>query len=221
MTPNQVAQKLVENQVDWAAITDHNSTQNLGAFERVFKKHGIAFLPGIEIQTVEDVHVLGYFPSTELAIEVGTIVESRLPDYESNPEVDGYQLLVNDEDEFIEMCSKPLSFPTSLALEETVKLIEAHKGIAVYAHIDKAMSIIYQLGIIPLEPFIPCEIYMPSKLEKYKSQLIGRCLFSSSDAHNLDSFVKSKMMIKCNNRTFEELKKSVLSIEGKEVILCR
>ncbi len=220
MTPNQIVQKLIENHIDWAAVTDHNTTRNLAVFERVYKRHGVSFLPGIEIQTVEDVHMLGYFPSVEQACKVGEIVEESLPDHESDPEVDGYQLMVSETDDFTEMCLKPYSFPTSLTLEACISLIERNDGIAVYAHVDKAMSIIYQLGFIPPDPFIPCEIYMPSKLGQYTSQLMGRTLLSSSDAHNLDSFSEAKMMIKCRNRTFEEFRKAVLKIDGREVILC-
>src|SRR6056297_265164 len=76
MTPNQVAKKLMENHIDWAAITDHNSTGNLKSFERVFKQSGVAFLPGIEIQTVEDIHVLGYFSDVETAQKVGEEIEN-------------------------------------------------------------------------------------------------------------------------------------------------
>ncbi|HOO33529.1 MAG TPA: histidinol-phosphatase [Thermotogota bacterium] len=220
MTPNQVAQKLVENHIDWAAITDHNSTRNLAVFEEIFNKNGVSFLPGIEIQTVEDIHLLGYFPSVQKACELGEIIESKLPKHESDPEIDGYQLLVNEADEFTEMWLKPLSLPCSLTLEECVALIEEYGGIAVYAHVDKAMSIIYQLGFIPPEPFISCEIYMPSKLERYAGQMKGRTLFSSSDAHNLDSFSEAKMMVKCCNRTFDEFLKAVMKIDGREVMLC-
>jgi len=222
MTPNQVVKKLVEHHIDWAALTDHNTTRNLRPFERVFKSAGVAFLPGIETQTVEDIHVLGYFPDIEVAQKAGKEVEEALPAIQIDPEKNGYQLTVDEQDEFQDMILKPYGFPTTLTLDQTVALIRKFKGIPVYAHVDKAMSVIVQLGLIPPEPHdMACELYMPSKYPVYETQLSSRTVFSSSDSHNLDSFSEAKMMVKCKSRTFDELEKAIKKIDGREVMLCR
>src|SRR6056297_1533562 len=103
MTPHQVVGKLLEKHIDWAALTDHNTTRNLASFEKVFKGSGVAFLPGIEIQTVEDIHILGYFPDVETAQQCGLEVEEALPDIEIDPEKNGYQLVADENDNFQEM----------------------------------------------------------------------------------------------------------------------
>lgn len=222
MTPNQVVKKLLENHIDWAAVTDHNSTRNLESFEKVFKESGVAFLPGIEIQTVEDIHILGYFSDTEAAQKVGLEVERALPDITLDPEKNGYQLLADENDDFQDIVLKPFGFPTSLTLDQATGLILKHNGFPVYAHVDKAMGVIIQLGFIPEEPAgMVCELYMPSKYDQYASQLSSRTVFSSSDSHNLDSFCEAKMIVKCKNRTFEELKKAINKTDGREVMLCR
>ena len=222
MTPHQVVEKLLENHIDWAALTDHNTTRNLAPFERVFKAAGVAFLPGIEIQTAEDIHVLGYFPDIKTAQKAGERVEEALPDIEIDPEKNGYQLTLDEQDQFQDMVLKPYGFPTALTLDETVNLIEQFQGFAVYAHVERAMGVIVQLGLIPqTPPNMPCELYMPSKYQAYVSQLASRVVFSSSDSHNLDSFSEAKMMVKCKNRTFEELKQAIKKAHGREVMLCR
>jgi len=222
MTPSEIAGKLAENQIDWAAITDHNSARNVTVFKEVFEEEGIAFIPGIEVQTYEDVHVLGYFPDCETAAEFGQKIEDKLPDYEINPERDGYQLVVDRAGNFTDMVLRPLSMPADISLDETLELIDTHNGIGIYAHIDKAMGVIYQLGIIPPEPVnTPCEIYMPKKLEQYKPQLKERAVLSSSDAHNLDSFGNSKMAICCHSRTFVEFKGAINHQDGRDVRICR
>ena len=221
MTPKQVVKKLLEKHIDWAAITDHNTTRNLKPFEKAFKSSGIAFLPGIEIQTVEDIHVLGYFSNVETAQKAGLEVEQALPEFQIDPEKNGYQLLTDEQDEFLDMLLKPYGFPTRLTLDETIDLIRGHNGIPVYAHVEKAMGVIVQLGFIPQEPSdMACELYMPSKYDSYASQLSARTVLSSSDAHNLDSFSEAKMTVKCESRKFDELCKALEKIDGREVELC-
>jgi len=222
MTPNQVVKRLLENHIDWAAITDHNSAKNLESFEKVFSASGVAFLAGIEIQTVEDVHILGYFPDVETAQEAGLEVEGALPDFEIDPEKNGYQLVCNETGEFQEMLLQPFGFPTSLTLDQAMDLILKYKGIPVYAHVDKAMGVIEQLGLIPEEPAdMACELYMPSKYVRYVAQLSSRTVLSSSDSHNLNSFCEAKMVMECKSRTFEELRKAINKTDGREVMLCR
>ena len=212
----------MEKHIDWAALTDHNTTRNLRPFERVFQAAGVAFLPGIEIQTIEDIHVLGYFPDVETAEEVGLKVEKALPEIEIDPEKNGYQLITDESDAFQDMILKPYGFPTTLTLDQTINLIEEFHGIPVYAHVERAMGVIVQLGLIPQDPpSMACELYMLSKYQTYEKQLSLRTVLSSSDSHNLDSFSEAKMMIKCNSRSFEELKKAIQKIEGREVVLCR
>lgn len=222
MTPHPVVEKLLENHIDWAALTDHNTTRNLASFERVFKAAGVAFLPGIEIQTVEDIHILGYFPDVETAQKAGIKVEEALPAIEIDPEKNGYQLLVDEQDDFQDMVLKPFGFPTRLTLAETVNLVKQFQGVPVYAHVERAMGVIVQLGLVPqTPPDMVCELYMPSKYQAYASQLSSRTVFSSSDSHNLDSFSEAKMMVKCKSRTFEELNQAIKKTDGREVLLCR
>ncbi|MEA1885057.1 MAG: PHP domain-containing protein [Thermotogota bacterium] len=222
MTPNEVVKQLVEKHIDWAALTDHNTTRNLRPFESVFKAAGVAFLPGIEIQTVEDIHVLGYFPDVEAAQKAGKEVEEALPAIQIDPEKNGYQLTVDEQDEFQDMVLKPFGFPTTLTLDQTVALIRKFNGIPVYAHVERAMGVIVQLGLIPQEPYdMACELYMPSKYQEYASQFASRTVFSSSDSHNLDSFSEAKMMVKCKSRSFDELERAIKKIDGREVVLCR
>lgn len=222
MTPNQVARRLVENHIDWAALTDHNSTRNLDVFERVFRRAGIAFLPGMEVQTLEDVHVLAFFKDVDTALEVGNEIEKNLPNIEIDPEKAGYQLLVDIDDEFTDMLLKPFGFPTRLPLERLLGIVDRAGGLAVYAHIDKAMGVIEQLGFIPEQPSdMACELYMPSKYPQYERQISNRTVLSSSDSHNLDSLRTAKMVIRCESRTFSELVKAIRKEDGREVILCR
>ncbi len=221
MTPNNIGEALSRFGIDWISVTDHNSVRNVRTCMRVMEKYGIKTIPGIEVQTSEDVHVLGYFPTCEAAELFGENIEDRLPKIDYDPEKNGYQLVVDEEDKFTGMVELPFGFSISLSLEETMDLIEKHGGIPVYAHIDRSLGVVEQLGFIPPFPeSTVCEIYKLSKLKSYSSTIGKRAVISSSDAHNIDSFSNSKMIICCKERTFEEFRLALKKIDGREVRLC-
>ena len=61
MTPTKVIDKAIENGLDVVAITDHNTIDNLQAAHDYLKyelEGGITFIPGIELEAAEEVHMI-------------------------------------------------------------------------------------------------------------------------------------------------------------------
>lgn len=58
LTPEQVAKRLSQTGVKYAALTDHNTLEGLPSFRRALTKYGIGFIPGIEISTQHNEYVL-------------------------------------------------------------------------------------------------------------------------------------------------------------------
>ena len=56
------------------------------------QEYGVAVLPGMEISSKEDVHILGYFPSLEAALGAGEEVYAHLPNVRNEPSLFGNQL---------------------------------------------------------------------------------------------------------------------------------
>jgi len=221
MTPNTVASRLMELGIDWASITDHNTARNVRVFSQVWEKNGIRCLPGLEVQTIEDVHILCYLPDLSIAERFGLWVESYLPSMEFDPEQYGYPLLVDENDQFIKTVDKPFFLPVSLELNQVVHELEKVGGIGVYAHIDRSMGVIEQLGFLPPDPSgVGCEIYQQSKIPQYKPATQGRPLLSSSDAHHPDAMVEAKMIIRCKSRSFEEFRLAFFGIRERSIRLC-
>lgn len=213
MLPNLVAEKLKNNGIEIASITDHNSLLNIKAFSKVFEKYGIFLIPGIEIQTEEEVHVLGYFENIEVAMKFQKEFEKYLPKIENKEELLGYQLLTNEKDEYIKKYKIALSFSCSIDLENLSKLIKKFNGICIAAHIDKTFGVINQLGIIPKNIFDAVEVFnSKNKISNYTN-------LSSSDAHYLNDIKASKMKICLESKTFEEFKKAIHSIDKRRIIL--
>ena len=71
--------------LDLIAVTDHNTGLNLPAAAACAARSGLVFVPGIEITTREEVHLLGYFPEVRSAVEAGRIVTEHLPRAKNRP----------------------------------------------------------------------------------------------------------------------------------------
>lgn len=216
MVPNVVGERLQKAGIDWIAVTDHNSTKNVRVFKEVLKKFGVEVLPGVEVQTIEEVHVLGYFPDVEHAESFGNFIYSYLPDFEIDEEHFGYQLVVDENDEFIDKETRNLSMSVNLTLEETVKALKRFEATVVYAHVNRAFGLLYQLGFFPEN--VEADAIEIRNFKNFEFDFPYPILVSS-DAHNLDSIVKSRMIFEVNSRNYEEFVKALKKEEGRRIII--
>lgn len=76
-TPNNLAGMAALNNIQIMALTDHNSSRNCPAFFEGAKRYGIVPIPGMELTTAEDIHVVCLFPSLEDALSFNDFVDSR------------------------------------------------------------------------------------------------------------------------------------------------
>ena len=89
MTPSNIAGMAYLKGLDAIALTDHNGWQNLPAMEKTCAAYGVVLLPGFEVTTREEVHMLCYFPSVEEACVFGPLVQEHLPAVENIPTLFG------------------------------------------------------------------------------------------------------------------------------------
>ena len=99
MTPCNIAGMAKIKGLDIIAVCDHNTARNLPAVQRVCEAYGLLLLPGMEITTREEVHLLGYFPTVETALAFGEMLRAHLPKKKNNPRFFGRQLVMNEDDE--------------------------------------------------------------------------------------------------------------------------
>ena len=215
MTPKEVLDKLIHLGINIFSITDHNSSLNSGAFEKASKEKGLLFIPGIELQSSEEVHLLGYFPDVESLDAFNDIVvrPGLIKGMKNDPERFVHQRKVNSLGRFLVEVEEMLSMPLTLSLDELVEDIHDHGGLAVAAHLDRDFSIISQLGFIPPELNIDAvEIKDVSKMDKMKFDFLkGRQLniLSSSDSHHLDDLGPAKMRLRVEKKTLDDCMKCI------------
>ncbi|GAB6088076.1 PHP domain-containing protein [Alkaliphilus crotonatoxidans] len=206
MTPNNVVTMARLKGLDVIAITDHNATGNLASFNRVAKKQGLLMIPGVEVTTREEVHILGLFPRVMDAFNFQQVIDEALPKIKNHHEIFGKQLIYDDMDNIIDQKEHLLLSALQLSIEDTIKAIRAFKGVPIPAHINReAYSILTSLGFIPpdlalktVEITSNCQY---EELEKRHSYLKGYFKIYNSDAHQLGSISEREHYIEVKEKT--------------------
>ena len=79
MTPNNIVNMAVLKGLDVIALTDHNSCGNCRSVMEVGKEKGLLVIPGMELCTSEECHVLCLFSSLDGALEFEKQVKKHYP----------------------------------------------------------------------------------------------------------------------------------------------
>lgn len=203
MVPNTVLPRICSFDlgVEVFSITDHNSGANNRAFAKASEAKKLLFIPGIELQSSEEIHLLGYFPTLEnLETFCQKVVRKGLKDeLKNDPHRFGHQNLLDVSGTTIGEEEAMLSMSLSLTLEALVEQIHQHSGIAVGAHLDRGFSVVSQLGFIPPQLKLDAvEVSDVSKLDLIRSRYLqGRELniICSSDSHHLDLIPQPRMKL--------------------------
>lgn len=223
MTPKNIVRRAVEQHLSIIAVTDHNSAENVPAVIDASYGSGLLVLPGMEITTAEEVHILGLFESIEDAFCVQAAVYHHLMPGENDEKVFGIQVIANAEDEVLGFNKRMLIGATSLNLNAGIALIHRHNGIAILCHIDRpAYGIIGQLGFIP--PDIAADgIEISRHMSISDAHAAYRDyhrfpIISSSDAHEIDDIGKAATTFLMHEVTFREMLLALAGSEGRRIV---
>lgn len=218
MTPNNIVNMAIIKGLDVIAVTDHNATYNLRAIDGIAKREGLLFIPGIEVESCEGVHLLCYFPRVELAEVFGEIITESLPKIKTN-KVFGEQLIVDEQDEIVSRFEKLLINSSRFTIEEIWQYTKNYEGTMVYAHIFRGSN-----GILPVLGFLPTNIQLGT-LEIYK-QDVGRqelkqfenkyMILIDSDAHQLVDIHEREYNLKVQSKTVEAILNKLKIGQGEE-----
>lgn len=207
MTPPAVLARAAANGLRVIAITDHNSAANTPAFVEAAAGGPVTVIPGMEVQTREEVHLVCLFAGTEEALAWQEVVYAHLPPLKNNERVFGVQQLLNAAGEVTGIEERLLLTSTDFSLEEVVAEVQARNGVCYPAHVDRpAFSIIGSLGFIPQELQIPAveisrNINRARALEKFPF-LKNYHLLCCSDAHRLAEINRPRTWIRMREPGF-------------------
>ena len=200
MTPNNIVNMAWLKGLDIIAITDHNAMENCEAVLHCAKERGILAIPGMEVESREEVHVLCLFPRLAAAMEMQKTVWSSLPDRRNREDIFGEQLRMDDQDRVIGRIDRMLITAADMGIEEVVRCVQGLGGVAIPAHIDRpSYSILSNLGWIPEElGFRFVELSKDSGVEAVYLQKQGLEKYRwirSSDAHRLEDIQEREFFL--------------------------
>lgn len=206
MDPPRIFNHVIELGLKAIAITDHNSTANLPAFMED-PPDELWVIPGMELQTKEEVHLVCYFPTLTEAMACGLKVNEYLPNLPLGlAKTYGEQTKINRQGDTIGEETKPLLASTDLGLNEAFALISLYNGLAYPAHADRlSFGIMGQLGFIP--PNLPVHtLEVSHHLDKEASLVLFPEFqtFQSSDAHRLAEIGRGCSMLMIDHPCWEE-----------------
>lgn len=210
MSPKKIVERAKMLNIDIIAITDHHIVENYPVVKYWGDRMGIVVLPGMEIQTKEEVHIVGIFKDYLSALKFQNEIWSFLPNLKNDENLFGVQVVVNEKEEVERIEERFLATSLSLSLKEAINLIRKRNGISILAHLDRpSYNVISNLGFIPEDlEYDVLELSKrgnPEKFLKKFPNLEEKPLIICSDAHFIDDMIKPKTFLGLDNFSWENL----------------
>jgi PHP family Zn ribbon phosphoesterase len=216
MSPMNIVNMAVIKGLDVIAITDHNSIKNCIPCLEAARDKDILVIPGMEIQTKEEVHLLCLFKNIEEALVFGAKVDELLPNIKNNRDFFGEQLIFDNKNNVIDEEKRLLISSVNISISRVFTMVSQLNGVVVPAHVDKRnYSIISNLGFLPLNiDFTTIEISKNCDKKDYmvkNAYLNNYNVIIDSDAHYLGDISEPINYIDANDKDIEDVFKYLKS----------
>jgi PHP family Zn ribbon phosphoesterase len=224
MTPRNIIWHAVREEIDIVAITDHNACDNVMYALEAAKSTNVVVLPGMEVESKEEIHFIVLFEKIRQLKTWGKFVQNHMSGRLNDEKRFGAQFVVDAEDNLV--CVKQEMLLTSLtisAAEISLRVAELG-GICIASHVDRPMySIISQLGFIPEDVEltaveVSCRVN-PQNAGQIIPGIGSLPVITSSDAHTIMDFVNGpKINLYMESPSFDEIKMALKGQSLRKVV---
>lgn len=224
MGPKNIIERATQVGLNGLAITDHNASGNVLSVMKAAEKKGLLVIPGMEVTTKEEAHLICLFSELEQLIDFQALVYDNLPPGKNDPEFFGHQYIVNEKNEVIRENSRLLIFATALTAYDIVEAVSKRRGICYPAHIDrKAYSLLNQLGFIPEDLVFPAleiswNVSVSTVTEKFP-EVAAYPLIRPSDAHHTDQLGRGVTWFYLEELTYKEIVMAICGEGNRKVYI--
>jgi 3',5'-nucleoside bisphosphate phosphatase len=223
LSPRRIIERARTERLDLIAVTDHNTAKNVRPVMQLGEQAGLTVLPGMEVQTREEIHLLALFPEGNSIALWDEEVSRHLPDVKNDPEVFGDQPIVDVEGNILRFEERLLINSLDLSLEEVKRRVEGWGGLIIPSHFDKgSYSLISQLGLIP--PDLDLDALEMSRGTEFRPQGISAApgpaipRIVSSDAHEPMDIGSAYTVFLLAEPTLEELRRALRGQTGRRIV---
>lgn len=220
MIPPLIVRRANELGLGVIAVTDHNAMLNVAAVQEAAGRE-LTVLPGMEVMSREEVHLVCLFDRLGQAADWQERVWAALPSGENNEEHFGAQYVVDGTGQYVRTETRRLSAATALSVEEIVAGVRDLGGIVIAAHVDRPWaSLIANLGFVPPDLALAglelSRRALVAEVERKLPQTAGWGMVVGGDAHRIDEMT-ARTMVKVLEPTVAELALALNGLEGRRV----
>ncbi|MCZ2127372.1 MAG: hypothetical protein LC099_06310 [Anaerolineales bacterium] len=223
MIPPLIVQEALDRRIDIIAVSDHNASANVWAVQKAAQGSGLTVLPGMEVQSREEVHLLCLFASLSDLELWQRQIDSSLPDELNSAEHFGEQYLVDERGEYVRSEPRLLLTCVEFSIEEILERVAALGGLVIPAHVDRAT-----FGLLPTLGFLAdwwnfpaLEIsrhITPQILREKFPSARGHPLVQNGDVHRLDEFLGATLF-RMEAPTLAEIRQALKGIGRRQIEL--
>ena len=223
MSPRNIVATAVEKQLDIIAITDHNASENILATMKAAQGKSLTVLPGMEVTSEEEAHLIALFDHFDSMEQFQQIVYENLMTFGIDQRTIDDQVIVNEKDEVEGFNDHLLFGATALSFQQLVEEVHRLNGLAIASHVDReSYSIIAQLGFIPDDLRLDALEISP-KMSKQEARTVfpevNRFpLIKNSDAHYPGDIGGQRTKFLIQEPTTNEIKLALINSQGRKVL---
>jgi predicted metal-dependent phosphoesterase TrpH/anti-sigma regulatory factor (Ser/Thr protein kinase) len=222
MHPAAIARAAALAGLDGLVVCDHHAADNAAAVSRAGGPLGVAVVPGMEVTSEEEVHLVAILPDQSRAAALQARVAAELPG-RNEPRVFGEQVIADEHADVLGFNDALLSGATRWSVERAIGEIHALGGLAVAAHVDRErFGMVGQLGFIPAGlPLDAIEVSSRTSFAEGRRRFAGPTqtpIVTGSDAHRPDDIGASVTFVRAERVAFDELRRALQDADGRTVL---
>ena len=207
--------------LDAVGVCDHNSARNVAATMRAGARAGLTVVPGMEIASEEEVHVLAFLPDVEAAERLQQRVYDVLPG-KNDAAAFGEQVVADEHGEVVALDDRLLIGATQWSVDEVVRAIHEVDGLAIAAHVDRErFGLLGQLGFVPpglaLDAIeVSRRTTMPEARARFGA--LGFPIVTASDAHEPKDIGAAVTLMLLERIDHDEVRRALEGRNGRAVL---
>ena len=211
MSPANLVRMASVLELNAIALCDHNTVGNCSSAMQVGNEVGVTVIPGMELCTSEEIHLVCLFDTLRGAEKFDALVKSTLPPIKNKPQLYGEQVYMDCADNILGQEEILLVTASGISIEEAPGLCRACGGICYPAHVERSSySVFTSLGVFPTHLGFCCaEVSLKYKdaagfAAQHPSMRDLRIL-RSSDAHYLENMSEALDTLEVGENTVKAI----------------